>query len=197
VRFDISSGDGADGNPQFGGITALGYEKAASIYQNTVVMRPRDQQFALVLGPDVRGVTVRNNILANLSGPVVSARGPLSRSAALLQGNDYYKPAPGPLVIWYKTSYAALPAWRAGTGQETVSGRQTGLAANPRLAGMVTRLPENPALGLQLGARFALRRGSPVAGRGLNLAHLFHVASGPVYFSGRKFARQHPDIGAQ
>jgi hypothetical protein len=197
VRFDISSADGADGNPQFGGITALGYEKAATIDQNTVVMRSRDQQFALVLGPDVRDVTVRNNILANLSGPVLSARGPLSRSEALLEGNDYYKPAPGPLVIWYRTSYASLPAWRAGTGQERVSGRATGLTANPRLAGPVTRLPENPALGLRLGAGFVLRPGSPAAGRGLDLARLFRVASGPVYFSGRKLDHQHPDIGAQ
>ena len=178
VRYDISSGDVRDGNVFYGGITVIGRVARADVYQNTVVMT-RGPGPALRLGPAVRAVSVRNNILAAGSGSIVAAARALPSAAAVLQGNDYFSTVGPWAVSWGPTIYGSLLAWRAASAQETVAGRTSGFAVDPRLT-----------------ARFALPPGSPLLGAGLDLA-VFGLEPGPVNYAGRTVSARHPDVGAQ
>ena len=199
VRFNISSGNAQDRNHHFGGVTVSGFMRNTGIYQNTVVMQaqPGNYSPALVLGGDVHGITVRNNIFMSPVGPIVVAHSTLTTSAALLQGNDYAAAVPDWSVLWGPTTYTSLATWRSATGQEIVAGRPAGFTADPRLAG--------PFLGLRSGAPgsaglargFVLRPGSPLIGAGLDLSRLFGGPPGLRYFSGALIPARHPDIGAQ
>lgn len=178
VRYNISSGDVRDANAFYGGITVVGRVARADVYQNTVVMTPGPGP-ALRLGPAVRAVSVRNNILAAGSGPIVAAVRALPSAAAVLQGNDYFS-ASGPWAVsWGPTIYGSLPAWRAASAQEMVADRTSGFAVDPRLT-----------------ARFALPPGSPLLGAGLDLAG-FGLEPGTVNYAGRTVSARHPDVGAQ
>jgi hypothetical protein len=178
VRYNISSGDVRDANVFYGGITVIGRLARTDVYQNTVVMAGGPGP-ALRLGPSVRAVSVRNNILAAGSGSIVAAVRALPAAAAVLQGNDYFSAAGPWAVTWGTAVYGSLPAWRAASAQETVSGRTSGFAVDPRLT-----------------ARFALPPGSPLLGAGLDLA-VFGLEPGPVNYAGRMVSARHPDVGAQ
>jgi hypothetical protein len=197
VRYNISSSDSEGRTGEFGGITVFGYERKVSIYQNTVVMRAKPAGYALVLGADIRNITVRNNIFVNQNGPVVAANGPIRTPAALLQGNDYFSAESQAAILWGTTTFPSVQSWRAASGEERLSGRAVGLSRNPEFAGPTVGLPEGAAASLALGSRFELSRGSPVAGKGLNLLRLFGIEAGPVNFAGALVSAKHPDIGAQ
>lgn len=193
VRFNISSGNGRDGNENFGGIMVTGVISDTAVYQNTVVTRsPGGFSPALVLSAQLHGVTVRDNILMTQAGPIVSAKAALSPSAALLQGNDYYTSSPAWAVLWGTASYASLSAWRSATGQETSAGKPAGFAVDPGLTG--------PVLGLrattvgEADAGFALRPGSPLIGAGLRLRVLQPALRD---YAGRLVSAQSPDVGAE
>ena len=178
VCYDISSGDVRDANAFYGGITVIGAVARTGVYQNTVVMT-RGPGPALRLGPAVRAVSVRNNILAAGNGPIVAAVRALPRASAVLQGNDYFSAGAAWAVAWGPASYASLPAWRAASAQEMVAGRTSGFAVDPRLT-----------------ARFALPPGSPLLGAGLDLA-VFGLEPRSVNYAGRAVSARHPDVGAQ
>jgi hypothetical protein len=198
VRFNISSGDAADRNPRFGGITVSGKVEGTAVYQNTVIMHLRAGHFspALVLAGAVQDVTVRNNLFMTPTGPVIASYG-LSSSAALLQGNDYYAPAPDWSVFWGKATYTSLQAWRLASGQETVKDHPVGLTANPELASPLLGLRARTPGDAHVAQRFTPRPGSPLVGAGLDLSRLFRIDSGPYDFSGAFVAVRKPDIGAQ
>jgi hypothetical protein len=197
VRFDIGSGNARDGNESFGGISILGREVNSSVYQNTVVDGKQPHQYALVLAATLRGVTVRNNIFMNQSGPVILARSVIQPSVALLQGNDYFSAESPVSVQWGPTTtYTSLRAWRAGTGQEKAFGRPVGMTANPDL-GPVFSLPGGPAARLSLGDRFVPAEGSPVMGHGMDLERLFGVNPGAMNFAGTGISLRFPTLGAQ
>jgi hypothetical protein len=154
-------------------------------------------EYALVLGATVRGVTVRNNIFMNQSGPVILARSVIQPSVALLQGNDYFSADWPASVQWGPTTtYPSLSAWQAGTGQETAFGQPVGMTVNPDL-GSVFSLPGGPAARLRLGDRFVPGHGSPVLGRGLKLERLFGVNPGTINFAGTRTSLRFPTLGAQ
>jgi hypothetical protein len=134
------------------------------------------------------GVTVRNNIFATANPePVVSADRSLSRSAATLQGNDYYS-ASRWTVRWGSRSYSSLAGWRAATGQEMLAGRPAGLAVNPRFArGWPTAADP---------AGFALARGSPLRNAELNLARLYGLPRWLVDYAGHRIDARRPALGA-
>jgi hypothetical protein len=196
VRFNISSGNGRDGNKKFGGIMVTGVVSDTAVYQNTVVARsPGGFSPALILGSQLHGVTVRDNILMTQAGPIVCAKAALGPSAALLQGNDYYTSSPAWSVLWGTASYASLSAWRSATGQETRAGKPTGFAMDPELTG--------PVLGLrattvgEADAGFALRPGSPLIGAGLRPPRLHGLQSALRDYAGRLVSAQSPDVGAE
>ncbi len=197
IRFNISSGDGT-ANTRVAGILVSGITSHAAIYQNTVIVDSpaRFTHAALMLGPNVKAVTVRNNIFAAArSEALVVGLSPLRPAAARLQGNDYYAVSGHFAIAWGQAVYLTLSAWRAATGEERLGRRATGLALNPRLTG--------PVLGLRLriitgtGAAFTLRPRSRLRGAGLALLRLFGIYAGGVNFSGQPVPVTAPNVGAQ
>ncbi|HVB43721.1 MAG TPA: right-handed parallel beta-helix repeat-containing protein [Streptosporangiaceae bacterium] len=198
VRFNISSGD-ATQTINAAGIIVAGPVSRATVYHNTVVMGPSAGDWshpALWLGA-VHQVTVRNNIFMMAHpGPVVIALTAIPRSAALLQGNDYFTTARQWSVLWgISRPYDSLSSWRGATGQESTRGKASGLTVNPRLAGPVTNLSASTVTGRANSAGFRLLPGSPVRQAGLNL-RAFGIDPGPVDYFGAPLRAGRPDIGA-
>lgn len=197
VRDNISSGDGRDGTSFYGGISVIGFVHNAAVYQNTVVTIPARAGAPplLRLGPDISGVSIRNNLFSTESGPIVAVSSALPESAVVLQGNDYFSVLGPWQVLWGQTIYNSLAQWQAGTSQETVNGQPTGLDANPEMVGPVLGLsvksPEAPGA----AAGFAPRSGSPLVGGGLDLTSL-GMQPAPTGYTGKAQPVQHPDIGA-
>jgi hypothetical protein len=198
VRDNISSYDERDGSSYYGGITVIGWVSDLALYQNTVVMEPQGPVSppALRLSAGLSGVTIRNNIFATSSGPVVATVNPLKASQADLQGNDY-RCVSGPWQVrWGSASYRSLSQWQAAAGQEMVASHPAGLTAEPQFAGQVFNLSATSLAGVAAAARgFRLAAGSPAIGAGLDLAAL-GGAPAPVNFLGNPQSPRHPDIGA-
>jgi hypothetical protein len=197
VRYNISSDDARDGYTFYGGISVAGLVQNTEVYQNTVVMTstPTGTPPLLRLGPSVHGITVRNNIFTTESDPLVEVSSDLPVSAAILQGNDYYSVTGVWQVIWGQTSYTSLSNWRAATGQEVADGRPTGLDADPNMVGPVVGLRVTMATDTGAADAFALKRGSPLIGAGLDIAELGMTPEHTDY-TGHPESVEHPNIGA-
>ncbi len=198
VRWNISSGD-TQVNTRCSGIEVLGQITNARIYNNTVVMPSRPTTapaIPLLLGSGPSGTTIRNNIfLTYQPGAVTYARSALSRSAALLQGNDYYSAAGTWKIRWGDTTYYSLTGFRSATQQEKLSASATGFAASPQLTGPVLDLSvTTPGDG---GSGFILGTTSPLLAKGLDLLALFGINPGPVNYSGYSVTSSALNIGAQ
>lgn len=191
ARFNISYHDGR-GRFVLGGIAVGGLTTKLALYQNTVVMAKAGSQPALKLYGKPHLDRVFNNIFVGSSGgPLVYAVYPLTRSNALLAGNDYLSPSgKGNWQIkWASVVYRSRATWRAATSEEMVRGRPTGLDVQPRFV--------NPAPARSGGAGFALRRTSALRGAGLNLLRLFGVHPGKVTYGGQPYRTGRPNVGAQ
>ena len=194
VRFNISSDNGRDGSPKFGGINVSGIVSDTAIYQNTVVARssPSMPSPDLSLGDQLQGVIIRDNILMTQGGPIVFAKAALRRSSALLQGNDYYSSSAAWSVLWGADSYPSLSAWRSASGQETRADKPTGFTIDPDLTGPVLGLRATTAG--QADAGFALRPGSPLIGAAI-------LPNGPQpalrNYAGALIPARSPDVGAE
>jgi hypothetical protein len=197
IRDNISSNDVRDGNTFYGGISAIGYANNSAVYQNTVVMSSAATGTPplLRLGPEVRGISILNNLFSTESGPTVCTSSPLSESAVMLQGNEYFSVLGPWQVVWGQTIYNSLSDWRAGTSQETAGGQPTGLDVDPEMVGPVLGLSVNNPMAPNAAAGFGLRPGSPLIGAGLDLIKLgVHPAA--IDYAGQTQPVQHPNIGA-
>jgi hypothetical protein len=197
VRDNISSGDGRDGTTFYGGMSVLGYVSNTAVYQNTIVMTPARAGAPplLRLGPDLHGVSIRNNLFSTESGPVVCVSSALPESAVLLQGNDYFSVLGPWQVVWGQKTYSSLAEWRMGTSEETANSQPTGLAADPEMVGPVLGLSVESPVAPAAAEAFALRPNSPLIGAGLDLVSLgMHPAA--IGYTGQPQPVQHPDIGA-
>ena len=197
IRDNISSGDGRDGTTFYGGMSVLGHVSNTAVYQNTIVMTPTQAGAPplLRLGPDLHGVSIRNNLFSTESGPVVCVNSAPPESAVVLQGNDYFSVLGPWQVFWGHTIYSSLSEWRTGTSEETANGQPTGLAADPEMIGPVLGLSLKSPVAPAAATAFALRPSSPLIGAGLDLASLgIHPAASG--YTGQPQPIQHPDIGA-
>jgi hypothetical protein len=197
IRDNISSNDVRDGNSFYGGISAIGYANNSAVYQNTVVMSSAATGTPplLRLGPEVRGISILNNLFSTESGPTICTSSPLSESAVMLQGNDYFSVLGPWQVVWGQTIYNSLSDWRAGTSQETAGGQPTGLDVNPEMVGPVLGLSVNSPMAPTAAAGFGLRPGSPLIGAGRDLIKIgVHPAA--TDYAGQTQPVQHPNIGA-
>ena len=197
VRYNISSDDVRDDNAFYGGISIIGLVADAEVYQNTVVMTstPTAAPPLLRLGPSVHGIAIRNNMFTTESGPEVEVSSDLPTAAALLQGNDYYSVLGPWRLTWGETTYTSLSDWRAATGQEVADGRPTGLDADPNMVGPVVGLRATMATDTGAADAFALKRGSPLIGAGLDIAELGMTPQHTDY-TGHAESVEHPNIGA-
>lgn len=198
VRFNVSYGDAVGDHHVYGAMTAGGWVKNGTFYQNTIVLTRDNKQPVVKLTGILHHVRMFNNILVAASGPVVEVVPPLNKDLAqtmttanvLLAGNDYLATA-GPLFVQWgiHVEYFSIDAWRAATNEEQVGGRSTGLTVPPLFVG--------PLSGPRGGAAFALRKSSPLIGAGLNLLALFGIQPGPVDYSGMPGVVTKPNVGAQ
>ncbi len=183
VAFNISSYDVRERpHPGYGGVTVAGRVHDLHVHHNTVVGNAdgRNRAPALILGPGLSKVRVRNNVLVTDGAPLVKASAPRSPRAVLLQGNDYFV-TDGPWALsWGSHDYGSLSAWRAATGQERLRGAATGMSADPRLTGGTEPLER---VGDAEG--FVPAADSPLPGAALPLRLLFGVDRGPVDHFGR------------
>jgi hypothetical protein len=199
VRFNISSTDVRDQSDNYGGITVVGHVAHTAVYQNTVVMGPHTTGTtpALVLGPKIHGITVRNNVFLIRDGVVVTAqKTALGPDQALLQGNDYYAVAAQLTISWGPAVYSTIEAWQSATGQEMLKGRRIGQYNNPNLRGPLIGMRAKAPGVAWVGHRFAPRGNSPLVGAGLNLSVLFGVNPGRDNFAGQPISLTKPDVGA-
>jgi hypothetical protein len=197
LRYNISSDDDRDGNSFYAGITILGYLQNTEVYQNTVVMMPSGKETSptLRLGTGLRGVSVRNNIFSTETSPVITASA-LSPEQVRLQGNDYYSVL-GPWAIhWGSSVFTSLPDMRAATGEEMVSGTQSGFAMNPGFVGPVIGLKAVSPNDSNVAKAFALTPSSPLVRAGLDLASLGITPAQQTNFAGQEGSPQHPNVGA-
>ncbi|MGV9455884.1 right-handed parallel beta-helix repeat-containing protein [Streptomyces sp. NPDC003635] len=155
VRFNMSWDD-ARKLPEYGGIVAYGTRmKDLEIYHNTVVMRSTglasaeaagSRPPALRLRDGMRGVRVRNNILATDGGPVVVTESAYEPGTILLQGNNYYSTGPWSLE-WGPQSFASLEDWRDSSQQEFLAGEPVGTSDDPCLTGLAVPVTDRVRAG--------------------------------------------------
>ncbi|MER6675178.1 right-handed parallel beta-helix repeat-containing protein [Streptomyces sp. NPDC000983] len=152
VRYNMSWDD-ARKLPEYGGIVAYGLRmRNLAIYHNTVVMRTAHLASAAEMGmrppavrlrDGMRGVRVENNIIATDGGPLVATESAYDPALIRLRGNNYRSTGPWSLE-WGERRFAALDAWRAASGQETLDGRPTGSDDDLCLSGLSVRVPDWP-----------------------------------------------------
>ena len=198
VRYNISRSDGRR-LAWYGGITVGGWVRDAHVYANTVVMGgDRAGAPALRLGGTLDAVAVRNNVLSTLAGGAVVNATDARLKNVLLQGNNYASGESAFSAAWAGRSYATLAAFRKGTGQELLNGQPTGSAGNPALRDPSVPWQVASAEQLSTAVGFHLAAGSPMRGRGLDLAQLFGTAVGGRDFFGTVVASRPAasDIGA-
>jgi hypothetical protein len=198
VRDNISSGDARDGTGYYGGITVIGWVSDSAVYQNTVVMTPAGsiEPPAMRLGPEVRGISARNNIFSTESGPLVAVASAIPTSAALFQGNDYHAVDGSWQVTWGSSVYTSLAEWQAGTSEEVTNGHPSGFDVGPEMVGPVLGLNAQSPTDTSASAGFALIPHSPLIGAGLDLAALgLNPAS--TDYAGHAQSQQHPNLGAE
>ncbi|MEU5656690.1 right-handed parallel beta-helix repeat-containing protein [Streptomyces sp. NPDC047737] len=190
IRYNISASDGRKLSRN-GGIAVHGKDiRDLQIYQNTVVVPDagRGDAPALRLRLGEQGVVLRNNVLVNQSGPVVTAETGLGPADVTLQGNNYRTTDGAWSVDWGSRTYPDLSAWRAATGQERTGQHATGLTVDPCFAG-----GELPTV---RSARDAPAVVPECAGRdGLDLRALFGTDPGGVDYFGDKVPVP-PPVGA-
>jgi hypothetical protein len=199
IRHNLSWGN-AIKNGSYGELGLYGAAVNAAIYHNTAVSVTTGSQqppaFAQ-LGGTPTGGTVRNNILvARSTGSAVRVDTTgLTASNLLLQGNDYY--STGSLgITWATTTYTTLAAWRAAvSGQEVVSGSNTGQTVDPMLASPATSPTVTDPADTSGASGLRLQAGSPMAASGLNLTALFGVNVGSRDYFGTALTSP-PSVGA-
>ena len=199
IRFNISENDGR--KHRYGGIhigTSGGVVDDIKVYNNTVFMsagiartgsqsgkadvaaQPRD----VWLGGSEPNKKIRfwNNLLISDGGvPLVEIE---PGQDVAFQGNDYWATGGKLVFIDSGAMYGSLEQWRAAAGRESLRGAPTGLAADPKLAGMKsneTMAGKGPLSDL---AAYRLLSGSPLINAGLDLRKEFGINVGKQDFWG-------------
>jgi hypothetical protein len=190
IRYNISAQDGRK-LPAHGALAVYGQDiSGLQIYQNTLIMTGIGGAGpALLVHEGVKGVVLRNNILATDGTPLVYAPS-LTTSQILLQGNDYYAPPGKWSVAWGGNTYTDLNSWRAATGQERLGTQSTGLTVDPCFSG--GRLPgiESPG-----DAHLVIPSCAAVTGKGLSLDTLLHASPVTADYFGHPLGTP-PPVGA-
>ena len=171
----------------YGEIKILGNVDQLDIYNNTMVAT--GAKAVVDMNVDAAGLArLRNNVfVARGTGPVIRTRSVAGISEALFQGNVYHQAGTGVLINWNGVTYSSLAAWRAAvTGQEVVSGGNTGYVGDPGLvAPATTPAVTDPAVLTPAGG-LQLSTGSAVTKTGLDLATTFSMTVGLDYFGGTR-----------
>ncbi len=169
VRFNISENDSRRSRTYAGlwvradGRTMDGLE----VYNNTVVTGGWSDQAAFVHGDGVQGGFRNNIFVARGGGQALRVTEP--RPALRFEGNLYWRDGGSFSVEWGGERITTLESWRPGTSQELISGKTTGVFADPGLD--ARRAGREPFMRVGLGESLPFRPGltSPVLKGGVEL----------------------------
>jgi hypothetical protein len=114
------------------------------------------------------------------------------------QHNTYYSENGTYTYRWGEAAYTTLEAFREGTGQETMNGSPTGIAADPVLLAPGTTGIIGYPLDLQkLQDRYSLQKKSPLIGQGIAVALPTPFSPAMQDIIGNKLKlNDQPDMGA-
>lgn len=178
IRNCVSINDGLGPSSTFGGIF-VGNQKSGNNFNNkiygNVVIGPSAASRGFgcagsLLGSSNYGCTIANNIflLHGASSYLVDA-GTANPTGLTFVNNCYWSPNQF-RFRWNNTTYTTMAAWRAASGQETLSGASRAIVADPLLVDRTAK----PTLGLGWTsadwAPYRLQDWSPCRDGGLDLA---------------------------
>jgi hypothetical protein len=190
MRYNISQNDGVKNEGGIGLFKGPGTTMSgANIYNNTIYISPQvanTNESAIYFTnwtTGINNVAFYNNILYSAGGvPFVSI--PTGYSA-FFAGNIYWSSG-SPFSIFYRGDhYTSLDSWRTATGNEMISGTNTGFTTDPLLT--------NPGAGGTIGFGTSLTTlnaykisnpSSPAVNNALDLHTLFGIDIGSTDFWG-------------
>ena len=190
MRYNVSQNDGITNE---GGIDVFKGPgttmSGANIYNNTIYISPQSaniSESAVYFTnwfTGINNVAFYNNIFYTTGG--VPFVGIPSGYSAFFAGNIYWSSG-SPFSLFYQGSnYSSLASWRAATGNEMISGSNTGINSDPLLT--------NPGSGGTIGFGNSLTSlnaykinnvTSPANNAGLDLFSLFSINTGNTDFWG-------------
>jgi hypothetical protein len=172
LRYNVSENDGRKRN--YGAIYIAGGSavKNNRIYNNTVYMtKPGSGNPApFKAGTTGTGNSVRNNSFS-VSGAIKLVE--TSGTNVTFQGNNYWSGTSAFSVKYGSPVYSSLAAWRAGSGQETLGGVDTGSTVDPLLTNAGGGGAIDDPYQLDQLTAYKLQTTSPLKDAGLDLATLF------------------------
>jgi hypothetical protein len=174
VRYNISENDGRKHG--YGAIHCGGDISHCDIYNNTIYIAPAPS--GTPKGIVAAGANMRfcNNLIVTTGGlPLIEGE---NRPGLTVAGNCYWSSGDSFLINWGGQGYSTLDAWRAATGQERAGGRDTGMAADPRLADPGHGGTLDGADRLEAVTAYRLLPESPLIDAGLDLRALFGTETG-------------------
>jgi hypothetical protein len=184
-RYNISENDGTNyaANPLAAGIAYMSNSGALTgvkIYNNTVYqnLNPAAACIAFAGNQSTSGVIVNNIFYTGSNSPNL-LYSPLSFSNLVFTGNDWFN-AGSFKITWNGTTYNTFTAWRTASGQETISGVNVGMTANPMLAAPGSGGTVNSTATLWMNSVTAYKQtvSSPVRNAGRNLLIEFGISNG-------------------
>lgn len=193
VRYNISENDARKNG--YGAIHlwssgSNGGIQDAEIYNNTIYLTPAAHgtpRGIYVQSGGLKNVRIYNNIIQTTGGLELLYIDKLTDLR--FEGNNYWPSGKGVKIKWGSTNYTSLDSWMAATGQEQRDGQVVGTLLDPALTepGKGINFTE-PGTLYQL-AGYQLQPGSPLIGKGLDLAEL-GIKTGSVDFWGNNIEKR-------
>lgn len=193
VHHNLCWGNG--GNPAGGyqsDLVIASKNSNLNVFNNTVVSTGAFMPLWVEGTPTA--ITLRNNLLVAGTGVCVHTSTAFTTSQVLLQGNDYWRPS-GFQIRWGASTYTSLASWRsAATGQEKVSGVDSGFAVDPLLISPGTAPTVTDPANTSGANGLRLQSASPMVSAGLDLP-TFGIDPGALDYFGNTIASPY-SIGA-
>ncbi|MFC1503800.1 carbohydrate binding domain-containing protein [Spirochaetota bacterium] len=193
VRYNISENDGRRNS--YPAIYIYGTQSNTKIYNNTIYLSPASVGSpAIVKISGGTDTVVANNILQTAGGLKLID---YNYGSVSFNGNCYYSTGSAFRIDWKGAIYSTLSAWRLATGEEKLSGNNTGLSVNPLL--------QSPGNGGTIGdpqnlgslSAYKLKSTSQLINKGLDLSVSFSINQGTRDFYGNSIPGSgNYDIGA-
>jgi hypothetical protein len=200
-RFNLSVNDATTRNANAAGFAngvADPTQMENAYFYNNVIYTGVNPAFGTRHNPITNGY-VLNNIFYAYNGNLTANFEVTNNINLVMQGNDFFSNMGTLNLQWGTTLYTDLNSFSAGTGKETANGQIVGTTANPSLTQAGADIAvDNPygSLATALSA-YQLSFGSPLVGKGVNVAQVANVSPGTQDFFGIQFRLGGPfDIGA-
>ncbi|MDX5419670.1 MAG: right-handed parallel beta-helix repeat-containing protein [Hymenobacteraceae bacterium] len=176
IRYNISENDGRKND--YKGITLWvadqnnnGGIRDLLIYNNTIFADKgivSSGGGVLFKSGGLQGLQFFNNIFYSRNGAPLIVATDTTALEVSFQHNAYYCENGTYTFVWDKSSYTSLEALRQDIGQETASGKLTGIAADPKLSAPGQAGVLGYPIDFQkLRNRYSLKKKSPLIGQGI------------------------------